>query len=70
LSLLAAAGYEPSSILDMLRALEKNQGSRPGGFNKTHPTPGKRIASAEKSIKNYRVTDTRSFRQTRYSKTK
>ncbi|MDR0877559.1 MAG: M48 family metalloprotease [Treponema sp.] len=70
LSLLASAGYEPSSILDMLHALEKNQGSHPGGFNKTHPTPAKRITSVEKSVKKFTVADTRSFRRDRYNKTK
>jgi predicted Zn-dependent protease len=70
LSLLASAGYEPSSLISMLHALEQNQPSRPGGFNKTHPTPAKRIDNAEKSLKNYPVEDTRSFRQARYARTK
>jgi predicted Zn-dependent protease len=70
LPLLASAGYEPSSILDMLQALEKSQSSHPGGFNKTHPTPAKRIASVNKSIKKYQVPDTRTFRQSRYTKIK
>jgi predicted Zn-dependent protease len=67
LSLLAAAGYEPSSLVDMLRVLEKNQAARPGGFNKTHPAPADRIANVNKAAGSYKVEDTRAFRRTRFS---
>jgi predicted Zn-dependent protease len=70
LSLMASAGYEPSSLIDMLRSLEKNQGSHPGGFNKTHPSPAQRIGNAEKSTARYQVSDTRNFRQARYREMK
>jgi predicted Zn-dependent protease len=66
LNLLASAGYEPSSLITMLQALEINQGSQSGGFNKTHPTPARRISNAKKSVGKYSVADTRSFRQVRY----
>ena len=66
LSLLAAAGYSPSGILDMLRQLEKTQGSHSGGFNTTHPSPADRLSSAEQSAGNYQTPDTRSFRRNRY----
>jgi predicted Zn-dependent protease len=67
LSLLASAGYKPSGLTDMLKELEKTQGSRPGGFNKTHPSPAKRIVSAEKSLGKYTVADTSSYRKARYN---
>jgi predicted Zn-dependent protease len=67
LSLLSLAGYEPSSLIEMLRVLEKNQSGHPGGFNNTHPTPAQRITGAEKTVDKYNVEDTRSYRQTRYS---
>lgn len=67
MKLLALAGYEPSSLLDMLAVLEKNQPGKQGGFNKTHPTPAQRITNARKTAGNYQVTDTRSFRQVRYA---
>jgi predicted Zn-dependent protease len=68
MTLLALAGYEPSSLLEALRALEKNQASQPGGFNKTHPSPTQRIANAEKTVDDNQVKeDTRSFRAARYS---
>ncbi|GHV95236.1 peptidase M48 [Spirochaetia bacterium] len=67
LSLLASAGYNPSGLIDMLKELNKTQGGQSGGFNKTHPTPAKRITSAEKSIGKYKIPDTGSYRRTRYT---
>jgi predicted Zn-dependent protease len=69
LSLLASAGYNPSSLIDMLNELRIVQGNSSGGFNKTHPTPAQRITNAEKSVGRYSVTDTRSYRQPRFSST-
>jgi predicted Zn-dependent protease len=66
-SLLASAGYEPSSLIDTLRALEKTQRSRPGGIGKTHPPPALRISNVERTIRNYPVRDTRSFRAARFN---
>ncbi|MDR2404030.1 MAG: M48 family metalloprotease [Spirochaetaceae bacterium] len=66
LSLLAAAGYEPSALIDMLRVLEKNQANHPGGFNTTHPSPEVRIRNANNRLREYRVPDTRSYRRARY----
>lgn len=68
LALMAAAGYEPSSLIEMLRVLKDNQAKSPGGFGKTHPSPDNRIKNAEKSINKYKVTDTRGYRQDRYQK--
>jgi predicted Zn-dependent protease len=66
LSLLASAGYQPSSILDMLNALEQ-QSQSGQGFSKTHPTPAERISNVNKSLRKYYVPDTRSFRERRYT---
>jgi len=67
LSLLAGAGYNPSGLIDMLKELQKTQVEHPGGFNKTHPTPEKRLASAQKALSKLRVTDTSSYRQARFN---
>ncbi|MCL2762408.1 MAG: M48 family metalloprotease [Treponema sp.] len=67
LNLLAAAGYSPSGLIDMLNELNKMQGSQSGGFNKTHPTPAQRLSNAEKAIGRHQVADTRSARQTRFN---
>ncbi|MDR2103089.1 MAG: M48 family metalloprotease [Treponema sp.] len=67
LSLMASAGYQPSSLIDMLRALEQNQPKSSGGFNKTHPAPAQRISNVEKNVNKYPVQDTRSFRRQRFT---
>jgi predicted Zn-dependent protease len=67
LALMASAGYDPSALISMLQILEKNQPSRAGGFNKTHPTPARRIVNAQLSVGKHQVPDTRSFRQARYN---
>ena len=67
LALLASAGYNPPGLIEMLRELEKTQSSRPGGFNKTHPAPAKRLESAEKALSKHRVKDTSASRRTRFN---
>jgi len=68
LSLLAGAGYNPSGLVDMLKELEKTQKSNSGGFNKTHPSPDKRLAAAERALgRQPRVTDTSSYRRARFT---
>ena len=66
LRLLASAGYSPSGLIDMLRELRSVQ-TGSVGFGKTHPTPAQRITNAQKTVGNYRVTDTRSYRQSRFT---
>ncbi|MDR0555032.1 MAG: M48 family metalloprotease [Treponema sp.] len=67
LVLLASAGYEPSSLVDMLKALERVQPGSPGGLNVTHPTPAARISNAESAIGGLRVADTGAFRRSRFN---
>jgi predicted Zn-dependent protease len=67
LSLMAAAGYDPQGLLAMLRVLEQNQRDTTSGFGKTHPSPTQRISNAQKTVGQYQVTDTRSYRQARFS---
>jgi predicted Zn-dependent protease len=66
LSLLADAGYSPASLIKVLQSLEQNQSRRPGGFNKTHPSPALRIQNVMKTVNDYRVPDTHAFRLVRY----
>jgi predicted Zn-dependent protease len=66
LSLLAGAGYNPSSLIDALRSLEIRQPQQAGGFNKTHPSPSSRISNIEQTVQTYRTPDTRSFRVDRF----
>jgi predicted Zn-dependent protease len=66
MSLMAAAGYSPSGLIDMLKQLSSVQTSS-SGFGKTHPTPAQRITNAEKSVKSYKVANTSSSRQSRFT---
>jgi len=68
LSLLAASGYNPQSLPEMLRELDKIQGNRSGGFNDTHPSPISRMVNAAVAAKRYADTqDTRRFREKRFN---
>jgi predicted Zn-dependent protease len=67
LGLMAAAGYDPQGLLDMLKVLESSQSSQSGrGFAKTHPSPQDRIRNVSQPVSSYQVPDTRSFREPRY----
>jgi len=66
MSLMAAAKYNPSGLIDMLKQLGGVQNSS-SGFGKTHPTPAQRVTNAEKSVKNYKVADTSSSRRLRFT---
>jgi predicted Zn-dependent protease len=76
LELLADAGYEPSSLVAMLQALQQNQSRRPDGLAKglaqTHPSPEDRIAQLERPLRQYRdtVRDTRAYRKDRFNAVK
>jgi predicted Zn-dependent protease len=75
LSLLASAGYTPSSIFDMLDTLKANSQGKTGGFSKTHPSPQSRIDSAKKSIGKYAAADaqgkeTQMYRKPRFDASK
>ena len=66
MALMASAGYRPAGLIDMLGSLRSVQTSG-SGLGKTHPTPAQRIANAEKTVNNYRVADTTSSRQARFT---
>jgi predicted Zn-dependent protease len=66
LELLTAAGYDPEALLQVLIILHGIQGSHPGGLYMTHPSPVDRFINAERWIENYRIEDTRSYREPRF----
>jgi predicted Zn-dependent protease len=68
LALLAAAGYEPSALVTMLRLLEQNQQDQAGGLTKTHPSPAQRITNVNGSLPKFKVPDTSSYRMERYGR--
>jgi len=71
MSLLAATGYNPQRLVDMLRELDKIQGNRSGGFNATHPSPASRMVNAAVAVNRYANTqDTGRFREKRFNSVK
>ena len=66
--ILAASGYDPEALVEILRVLQRVQSSQYGGFNTTHPTPAERITNVEGVARQYksRVQDTRSYRVPRF----
>ena len=68
ISLLAATGYSPQGLIDILQELEKIQGSRIGDFNRTHPSPSSRLVNAKVAAARYpSAMDNRSVRQSRFN---
>jgi len=65
LRLLALAGYSPSSLVDVLRVLERNK-SIGGEFYQTHPAPDQRIIRIQGELNKLPVQDTRAYRARRY----
>jgi predicted Zn-dependent protease len=70
LDILAAAGYDPASLPDMLRILDRDQAKYPGGFNATHPAPADRLNNVNRRLAAYSTPDTRAFRRARFSAVK
>ena len=66
IALLAASGYDPNGLVDMLKILQRVQGSQKGGFNSTHPTPQERITNIGNAGTLYRVPDTKAYRTSRF----
>jgi predicted Zn-dependent protease len=70
LDILAAAGYDPASLPDMLRALDTDKAKHSGGLNATHPAPKDRLNKLGDKLAAYSTPDTRPFRQARFSAVK
>jgi len=65
-ALLAAAGYYPGALVEMLKLLQQVQPSQKEMFNAAHPSPEQRIANVAGWVNLYRVEDTRSYRVRRF----
>lgn len=65
ITLLAASGYDPNGLMEMLKVLQRVQPAR-AGLNSTHPSPEERITNADRMTGRYRVQDTRSYRIPRF----
>jgi len=64
--LLAASGYNPLAILEVLKVLQSTENSQRAGLNATHPSARERIANVERWIGNRQVRDNSSFRTPRF----
>jgi predicted Zn-dependent protease len=64
LSLLAAAGYDPAAMPDILRVLAPDNGH--SWYTTTHPSPAGRLANLAGELGKYRLQDTRSYRLGRF----
>lgn len=51
IKIMAAAGYDPYAMLDMLEAIDKNSKNSDKGWKKSHPAPKNRIREAEKVLR-------------------
>jgi predicted Zn-dependent protease len=67
-ALLAASGYYPTALVEMLRLLQQVQPSQKERFSVTHPRPEQRITNVSGWVDFYRVEDTRSYRVRRFKK--
>jgi predicted Zn-dependent protease len=65
LSLLQAAGYRPSALVDLLRVLQQRQARSRSPFYSTHPLPSQRINNIQ-SRSGSRSADTGAFRKNRF----
>jgi len=66
-ALLAAAGYYPGALVEMLRLLQQVKPPQKERFSATHPSPERRINNLAGWIGRYRVEDTRSYRVLRFN---
>ena len=66
LSLLAASGYDPAAMLDVMNMLQSTDKSQIPGFSSTHPSPWERFQNIASSVGYYRVQDTRQYRVSRF----
>jgi predicted Zn-dependent protease len=64
--LLAATGYNPQALSEVLKLLQRTENSRRTGLNTTHPGARERIANVERWIGNRQIRDNSSYRASRF----
>jgi len=50
LTLLVSAGYNPRSLIELMRVLDSLSGNQLAGLNSTHPLPSQRIANLQRQM--------------------
>lgn len=66
LEIMAAAGYNPHAMTEMLGELKVRQPKSSGGFASTHPSADKRLKQVQKKLKNYEEISVPETRVLRY----
>lgn len=66
-TIVKRVGYNPTALKDMLEQMEKQLGSRSGGFGKTHPTPHNRLQNIEPLLKGFGSVKEPNVRKARFS---
>ena len=66
LSLLAATGYDPGALREVLNMLRTTQSSGGTGIFATHPSAVERVRNIERWLIYYRVQDTSRYRTARF----
>jgi len=68
-SLLVSAGYNPQSLVELLRILERLQGNKPVSLADSHPLSFQRIDNLQRQLSAlYRFPDTSVFREDRFKR--
>lgn len=67
LEIMAAAGYNPHAMKEMLNELKVRQPKSSGGFASTHPSADKRLKQVEKKLKKYAAISVSETRVARYN---
>ena len=65
LEIMAATGYNPLAMNDMLNVLKQNQKSK-SGFSVTHPSPEDRLKNLQDRYEHYDIKDTSKYRMERF----
>lgn len=65
LEIMAATGYNPLAMNDMLNVLKQNQKSK-SGFSVTHPSPEDRLKNLQDQYEHYDIKDTSEYRMERF----
>lgn len=66
LEIMAAAGYNPHAMTEMLGQLKVRQPKSSGGFASTHPSASNRLKRVEKELGSYRQAAVPELRQRRF----
>ena len=68
INLLAASGYNPGAMLELLQFLQRTQSAQSGGIFTTHPNPASRISNIQSTLMYHRSGDNSDIRKPRFDR--